>query len=231
MFTATVMELFFATLAFVGGHFALSSTALRPAMVERFGESGYQKLFALLMLLSLAWMIVSYAHAPMTILWPQTASARHLPLVVMPFSLILAVGGLRSDNPTMVGGSCRNLERDRLGIFAVTRHPFLWGAVLWAVSHLAPNGDTKSLIMMGGILVLSLGGTFAIDAKTRRNQPEDWQCLKEITSNLPFAAIIAGRAGFNIRSVGWVAPMGGLIAYALLLWLHSWLFGVSPLPG
>ncbi len=231
MFTATLTELLLATFAFVGGHFIIAGSALRPALVKRLGEKGYQGLFSLLMLCAFAWMIASYLHAPMTVLWPQTAVARHLPLIVMPFALILVVGGLRPDNPTMVGGSCRNLDRDRLGIFAVTRHPFLWGATLWALSHLPPNGDMKSLIMMGGILVLSLGGTFAIDAKMRRDQPEDWQCLKEITSNLPFAAVFAGRAGFRFRSIGWVAPVGGLIAYVLLLWLHPWLFGVSPLPG
>ena len=231
MFTATLTELFLATLVFVGGHFAISSTALRPALVKRLGEKRYQGLFSVLMLFALVWMVFSYAHAPMSILWPQTAAARYLPLVVMPFALILTVGGLRPDNPTMVGGSCRNLDRERPGIFAVTRHPFLWGVTLWASSHLAPNGDMKSLIMMGGMLVLSLGGTFAIDAKTRRDQPEDWRCLMDATSNLPFAAIFAGRARFDLRSIGWMAPVGGFVAYALLLWLHTWLFGVSPLPG
>jgi uncharacterized membrane protein len=231
MFTATLTELLLATIVFVGGHFVISSTGLRPALVKQLGEKGYQGLFSLLMGLALAWMIVSYARAPMGILWPQTAIARYLPLVMMPFALILVVGGLRPDNPTMVGGSCRNLDRARLGIFAITRHPFLWGVTLWAVSHLAPNGDVKSLVLMGGVLVLSLGGTFAIDSKTRRDQPEDWQCLKDATSNLPFAAIAAGRAGFDLRSIGWVAIVGGLAAYALLLWLHPLLFGVSPLPG
>jgi uncharacterized membrane protein len=231
MFTATLTELFLATLAFVGGHFVIASTPLRPALVQRLGEKRYQGLFALLMICTFAWMVASYLHAPMTVLWPQTAVARYLPLVVMPFALVLMVGGLRPDNPTMVGGSCRNLDRDRLGIFAVTRHPFLWGAALWALSHLPANGDLKSLIMMGGILTLSLGGTFAIDAKIRHDQPEDWQCLKAATSNLPFAAIIAGGAGFKPRSIGWTAPVVGFIAYLLLLWLHPWLFGVSPLPG
>ena len=231
MFTATLTELFLATFAFVGGHFIIAGTALRPALVQRLGEKGYQGLFSLLMLCAFAWMIVSYARAPITVLWPQTAAARYLPLFVMPFALVLAVGGLRPDNPTMVGGSCRNLDRNRLELFAVTRHPFLWGTTLWALSHLPANGDFKSLIMMGGILILSLGGTFSIDAKIRRNQPEDWRCLKEVTSNLPFAAVAAGRAGLTLRSIGWVAPVVGVIAYLLLLWLHPWLFGVSPLPG
>lgn len=231
MFTATLTELLIATLAFVCGHFGISSTALRPALVKRLGEGRYLGLFSLLMGLALAWMIVSYTRAPMMILWPQTAWSRHLPLVVMPFALMFVVAGLRPDNPTMVGGSARNLARDRPGVFAVTRHPFLWGAALWALVHLPPNGDMASLILMGGILVLALGGTLAIDAKTRRDHPDDWRHLNSFTSNLPFAAIIAGRARFSGRDIGWTPLVGGLVAYGLLLWLHPWLFGVSPLPG
>lgn len=231
MITTTLTELFVATLAFVGGHFAISSTPLRALLVRRFGERAYLGLFSALMVAALAWMALSYAAAPLQILWPQTPWARHLPLAVMPIALILAVAGLRPDNPTMVGGSARRLDPDRLGIFAVTRHPFLWGAALWALVHLPPNGDVGSLVLMGGILILALGGTLAIDAKTRRDHPDDWRRLSALTSNLPFAAVIAGRARFDWRGIGWVGPLGGLIAYALLLWLHPWLFGVSPLPG
>lgn len=230
MFTSTFMELFLATLAFVGGHFAVSSTRLRPALVGRLGEKVYLGLFSVLAGLALVWMLFSYDRAPITVLWPQTAWARHLPLVAMPFALILIVAGLRTGNPTLVGGSAARLNPDKLGIFAVTRHPFLWGAALWALAHLPANGDVGAVMMMGGMLILALGGTLAIDAKTRRDHPEDWRRLSELTSNLPFAAAIAGRARLNVRSIGWLAPVGGLMAYTLLLILHPWLFGVSALP-
>lgn len=230
MFTATLTELLIATLAFVGGHFAVSSTPLRRTLAARLGEGRYLGLFSLAMGLAMAWMVVSYARAPPLPLWPQTAWSRHLPLVVMPVALILAVGGLRPDNPTMVGDRAQRLAPDRLGIFAVTRHPFLWGAALWALVHLPANGDAASLTLMGGILVLAVGGTAAIDAKARRDRPEEWRRLSALTSNLPFAAIVRGRARFDWRGIGWVPPLGGLLAYALLLWAHPWLFGVSPLP-
>ncbi len=230
MFSATLTELFLATLAFVGGHFAISSTPLRPALAKRLGERGYVALFSILMALAMAWMIASYARAPLVVLWPQLPWARHLPLTVMPLALILVVGGLRPDNPTMVGASSQHLRGDRLGIFAITRHPFLWGAALWAAVHLPPNGDVGSVMLMGGLLILALAGTVAIDAKTRRDHPEDWQHLKALTSNLPFAAMITKRARFTARAPEWVTLLGGFAAYALLLWLHPWLFGVSPLP-
>lgn len=230
MFTHTQLELFIATLAFAGGHFAISSTPLRASLVRRLGEKRYLGLFSVFMGLAMAWMILSYSNAPQTTLWPQTPWARHLPLVIMPVALILVVAGLRPDNPTMVGASANRLRPDHLGPFAITRHPFLWGAALWALAHLPANGDMAALTLMGGILVLALGGTVAIDAKTRRDRPEDWQRLAALTSNIPFAAVISRRARFTWRDLGWTAPIGGLLAYAALLWLHPYLFGVSPLP-
>jgi len=46
----------------------------------------------------------------------------------------------------------------------ITRHPFLWGAAIWALGHLLVNGDAVSIILFGSILVLSLFGTASIDA-------------------------------------------------------------------
>jgi uncharacterized membrane protein len=52
-----------------------------------------------------------------------------------------------------------------------------------------------------------------------------------VTSNVPFAALLAGRSRLSLRSLKWPV-IGGLVAYAaLVLYLHRWLFGVSPFPG
>jgi len=230
MFTATNLELFLATLAFVGGHFAISSTPLRAWLVGRLGERGYLGLFSLLMTVAMGWMVLSYIDAPVIVIWPPWPGMRYVPLVVMPVSLILAIAALRPDSPTMVGGESRRLTPASLGLFAVTRHPFLWGAALWALAHMTVNSDIAPLILMGGILTLALGGTVAIDAKLRTNHPEAWRELPRHTSNLPFAALLAGRAELRMSAVDWLPVVGGLGAYPLLLATHQWLFGVSPFP-
>ncbi len=231
MLNASITELFLATLVFVGGHFAISSTPLRAWLVNKFGETRYLALFSLLMAVAMGWMVMSYNNAPMVVIWPQWPWMRHIPLVVMPFSLILATAALRRDNPTMVGGQTGRLSPTSLGLFAITRHPFLWGATLWAAAHLAVNGDVASQILMGGILLLSLGGTFAIDAKLRAGSPEAWRELSHNTSNIPFAAILAGRAKIKMNAMDWLPIIGGLGAYLLLLAMHQWFFGVSPFPA
>ncbi len=48
------------------------------------------------------------------------------------------------------------------------------------------------------------------------------------TSIVPFAAIAQGRNRFVPGEIGWLAPAIGLVTWAIVLWLHPWLFGVAP---
>ncbi|HSU76028.1 MAG TPA: NnrU family protein, partial [Burkholderiales bacterium] len=87
-----------ATAAFVLAHLA-SGTPLRGKLIAALGEWPYRGLYSALALVTLAAMIWAYLRAPRELLWPGW---RELPLVVMPFALILVVTGYRR-NPTMVG--------------------------------------------------------------------------------------------------------------------------------
>src|SRR3546814_3497305 len=53
-----------ATLAFVGGHFLLSSRPLRPWLNERFGERAYRLINSVAMTVALLWVIAAYGAAP-----------------------------------------------------------------------------------------------------------------------------------------------------------------------
>jgi uncharacterized membrane protein len=229
MLTATLIELLLAALVFTGGHFLLSSTRLRDILVARLGEKGFLGLFSLSALIAFGWLIVSYIRAPYLHLWTAPPWTRHLALTVMPFAFILLVGSLRPDNPTGIGSHLEAVQPKQLGIFAVTRHAFLWAVTLWATVHLLANGDVASLILFGSFLLLALPGTFAIDTKMRAAQPEGWRRLSAVTSNIPFAALLAGRSHLSLRGLWWPV-IGGLLAYVALLHLHRWLFGVSPFP-
>ncbi|WP_142848867.1 NnrU family protein [Telmatospirillum sp. J64-1] len=224
MFTASLTELSLAALAFTGGHFLLSSTPLRGYLAGRLGEKGFLGVFSLLSLAALAWLILSYRQAPYVEFWMPAVWSRHLSLTFMPVALVLFAGSLRRDNPTATTGRTDGLDPNRLGIFAVTRHPMMWGTGLWAGLHLLANGDAASLILFGGILVLALGGTVAIDRKLRRRDPLAFARLAAVTSNLPFAAVLAGRNRLGREGMLWPVAIG-LALYALLIWLHPLLFG------
>ena len=230
----TTNGLIAATLAFVGGHFLLSSRPLRPLLNDRFGERGFRLIYSAAMTVSLIWMIAAFRAAPVMPVWQPAPMLAWVPLLVMPFASILLVAGLTSPNPTLVGGE-RFLDgtpgSPAVGMLSITRHPFLWGTGLWALSHLLANGDLSSIVMMGGIAVLSFAGMHHIDLRRESNLGATWGPMKLTTSVLPFAAVLTGRTKVDWRGIGWWRPALGLVVYAALLHLHSGLIGVSPLPS
>lgn len=223
-----------ATLIFVGGHFLLSSRAVRPLLVARLGEALFRGLYAAVILGSFVWMLMSYDPYSVAQLWVPPPALAWVPLVVMPFAAILIVTGLTTPNPTMAGNErllADGTGSPAVGIISITRHPFLWGTGLWSISHLAVNGDIASFIMMGGVAVLSFAGMTHIDRRKEAALGAAWGPMKLTTSRVPFAAILSGRAKLDWRGIGWWRPLLGLALYAGLLHLHVPLFGVSPLPG
>ena len=105
----------------------------------------------------------------------------------------------------------------------ITRHPFLWGIALWALVHLIVNGDLASLIFFGSLLVLAVGGTLAIDAKRRRSFGGQWTKFADVTSDVPFAAIVAGRnrLGLALAEIGVWRPLTAILVYAAAFYLHG----------
>ncbi len=229
MDTLDLTSLVLAAAAFVGSHFGVSSTPLRPWLIGRLGRQRYLALYSLVSILCLAWLIWAYGEAPFLPLWKEAAATRWLALVLMPIALILVMGSLSRDNPTLLVHRAGPYAPERGGIFAVTRHPLMWGLALAAIVHILATGDLASLILFGAIAVLALAGTVLQDARKRREDPALWSSLAGATSNLPFLAILSGRA--TLRPKQLCRPvLAGLLAYGLLLALHPLLFGVSPLP-
>lgn len=225
-----MLSLFIAMLGFVGGHFLLSAPALRSRLVAALGEKVFLGIYSLVSVAFLTWAAMAYRSAPMVPLWELGAIARRIPLVVMPGALILAVAGLTTRSATAVGGErLLDAEEPVNGIFTVTRHPFLWGAGLWAASHLAANGDAASLILFGGLGVLAFGGMPAIDHKRSLGSETGWKRYSARTSLLPFAAALTGRTRIDWRGIGWWRLALAVALYVAIAAGHGWLFGVPSL--
>jgi uncharacterized membrane protein len=223
-------QLIVAALFLLASHFGISSTPLRPWLVARIGERAYLALYSLIALGAIIWVIRAWARAPYVELWPVTAATAAVPLIVLPFAFVLAVAGLSTPNPTAVGTPAETLGGDAVrGIFRITRHPFQWSVVLWAVAHVIANGDLAGIIMFVTFGALAGIGTVLIDRKYALRRGADWQAFASATSNLPFAAILAGRQRFVFAEIGWWRVALGLAIYLVLLALHPWLFGAPPL--
>lgn len=222
-----------ATVVFVGGHFLLSSQPLRDPAVKWLGPQGFVTVYSLAATGALLWMAAAYAEAPVLPVWTPPPVLGWVPVVLMPFAAILVVASLTTRSPTLVGGEKYGAgpADPAPGILRITRHPFLWGASLWAVGHLAVNGDAASIILFGGILVLSVGGMRHIDQRRERSLGAAWGPIVLTTSVVPFQALLARRTRFDWKGIGVWRPIAGLALYAALLHLHPLLFGVPAIVG
>src|SRR5438445_1899125 len=217
----TFGSLIIAGLAFHGSHIVLSSTRLRGTLRDQLGERGYLALYSVVALATLAWFVTAYIHAPTLVLLPVPPRMVYVPLIVMPFACILLIAGFSTPNPTAVGMEGVAGDDDPApGIMRVTRHPIMWAVGLWALSHLAVNGDLASLIFFGSLAALALGGSVLIDRKKRLALGSNWACLAEVTSNIPFLAVVTGRTRLRLHEIGLLRIVAGLLLYAVLLLAH-----------
>lgn len=217
--------LYAATIAFLATHF-ISSTPLRPLLAQALGERGYSVAYSLLAFATLGWMIWAYAKVPAQPLWP---GLRLAPAILMPFSFILLVGGLLTRNPSAVGqAKALKAEQPARGMLRVTRHPMMWGFILWAVAHILARGELKATVFFGAFLVLAALGALLIDRRKQAALGEDWQRFAKVTSYFPFLAIAQGRNRFDAKEIGWRNPAIGLALYAIFFWLHPTFFGARP---
>lgn len=227
--TGSLAWLVLALFAFVAAHLALPVAAVRAALVNRLGENGYLIFYSVLSLALLTWAVAAFLAAPKVILWTAPTALRHVAPTLVFLAALLVACGYTQRNPTMVKFD-RFAGEQPYGVIRVTRHPIMWGVGLWAVAHLLANGDAGGLILFGGIGFLSFAGAALIDRRRGRSGGAAWQALVAKTSNLPFLALIQGRAGAGLGQT--LAEIGawrlvlGVALYAALFAAHPWVIGV-----
>jgi len=214
---------------FVLLHLLLSSRPLRAGLVAKLGEGGFQGLYSVLVALPFAGIFWAWSVRPHVPLWDTATWMRHLPLTLVPLGLFFLVAGYTSKNPT-AAGQARALAAPPTGVLTITRHPALWGFLLWALAHVPANGDLASLILFGSIAVLSVAGMIHIDARRRHAEGEAWEAYAAQTSVVPFAAILRGKTRFDGSRMGWQLLVAIAITAATLAFVHEWAFGVPALP-
>lgn len=111
---------------------------LAPDTRARLGDPG-KGLVAVLVLTSIVMMIFGYRWADTSILWIAPPWATHLNNLVMVLAFYLfAVSGPKGA---------------KVWLGTKLRHPQLTAIILWALAHLLVNGDVKSIVLFGGLLV------------------------------------------------------------------------------
>jgi uncharacterized membrane protein len=204
-----------ASAGFVGTHL-LMSHPLRPALVGVFGERGFAIVYSLVSFALLYAMTRYYgpatAEAP-DALWNAGQAGWILATILMWIGSILFVGSLRRNpafpNPgkpvTQIGAA--------KGVFAITRHPMMWGFAVWALVHAIVLPTLASLTVSATIAFLALVGAAGQDRKKARLVGEPWRDWMRRTSFVPF--------GRGIASPGALALIGGTVLWLAATWAHG----------
>jgi uncharacterized membrane protein len=225
-----------AALVFLAIHLLISGTRMRDVITGAIGEGLYLGLFSLASVGVIGWLCVAYnmaqASGQNTLLYDLGPALKHLAIPAVTLAFLIGVPGLMMPNPTSVGQSGAAAKEGTVrGILRITRHPFLWGVAIWAGFHLAANGDLASVILFGTFFVLALSGTVSIDAKRRRKLGASWDAFAARTSNVPFAAIAAGRNQLKLGEYLDWRFFAALAIFLAVLFAHARIFGVSPFPS
>jgi uncharacterized membrane protein len=88
----------------------------------------------------------------------------------------------------------------------LVRNPQLTGVCLWAIGHLVANGDSRSLVLFGGLLAWS---TAQIVFSNRRDGA--WERPAAIPASNDARLVV-----------------GTVVVYAIVVLVHPWLFNVRP---
>ena len=175
---------------FVVLHLIPSVPPLRAGLVARMGESPYRGVFSLVAFASLAMVVWGFARAPYESVYSPPVWGRHAALTLVPLALVLFAA---ANMPTHIR--------------AIVRHPMLLGLLLWALAHLAANGDLRSVTLFGtfaGFAVVA-----AVSAVARGRRPA--------TDKAPRLAMDAA------------ALVAGLVVAGVLAYFHAALFGMPVL--
>lgn len=172
--------------------FPLVARARRDDLAGRFGEKRYKGLFALVTLAGVALMVIGYRMSDFEPVYDPPGWGVHLNNLLMLAAVALM--GARGSKSRLRGA---------------IRHPMLTGVLVWAVAHLAANGDLSSVLLFGGLALWAVVAVFATNAR-------DGVWVR------PEGGTLAGDVRLGVISV---------VVYAVLAAIHGYALGVWPFPG
>ncbi len=194
-----------ASLAFVGTHFALSHP-LRAPLVKALGATGFSVLYSLVAAGCMAWMYFAFAAAGNSQLGGSGEIGWIVATVITLPALVLFFGSLMGNPALPAPGAEKLAQREPSGVFAVTRHPMMWGFALWALSHIVLWWSWRTNVVALAILILALVGARLQDRKKQALMGEAWAGWEAKTSYWPVWSKLPGAGAilWLVATVGWL---------------------------
>ena len=88
----------------------------------------------------------------------------------------------------------------------LVRHPQLSAVALWGIAHLLANGESRSIVLFGGLAL--------------------WAVVEIVLINRREGALRKPEPAPRKKDV--IAVVGGVVVYGVIAAMHQWLFGFSP---
>ena len=210
-----LVSLVLASVAFVGTHFAMSHP-MRTPMVRALGERGFGLVYIVVSFATLYGMTRYYGRATAEapgMLWDAGEAGYIVATALMWIGSVLFVGSLRRNPAFPTGGKPVTHIGAATGVFAITRHPMMWGFAIWALVHAIVLPTLASLTISVSIAALALGGAYGQDFKKAKLVGEPWRDWVRRTSFIPF--------GRGFASPGAFALVGGTLLWLAATWAHG----------
>lgn len=209
-----MVELLLACAAFVGSHL-LMSHPLRAPLVARLGDKGFMGAYTLVAFATLGWVVMAFRAAPATApFWAVGDGLWIVASALVWFAAVLIAGSAKG-NPAAPGPDVASLlDRPASGVFAISRHPMMWGFALVSLTHMAIAPMPANLILWGAMAILALVGAAGQGRKKAKLLGDGWKGWQARTSFLPFGLQLSGRASWSA-----VLPSPAILAIGTLIWL------------
>jgi uncharacterized membrane protein len=180
-------------LLWIGVHLLPSlGRPVKSRIIEKVGPLPYKRMFGITLMGALALIVLGWRSSDPTLLYDFSSWSRPVGLVLMFSAITLAVA---SNHPSRIR--------------QFIRHPQLISVIIWALAHLLMNGDSRSLILFGGLGLWAAAEILMINRR-------DGAWVKPAIP--PFA--------IEVRGLVIV-----LVVYGLLGFAHGYFTGVSIIPA
>jgi uncharacterized membrane protein len=206
---------------FVGTHLLLSHP-LRASLAGRMGERPFQIIYSIVAIATLVMVVQAWrGMPPEPPLWAVGDGLWAFASLIILFASILFMGSLVGNPALPAPGAAFAAQGAPRGVFAITRHPMMWGFALWALAHALVMPTGAQIILSAMIVFLALVGSAGQDVKKARLMGDAWRHWAARTSFVPFARQIAGVTPWGDTIPRPHALLGGIVLWLAATWAHG----------
>ena len=206
---------------FVGTHLVLSHP-LRGGLASRLGERGFQIVYSIVAIATFVMIVQAWrGMPPEPPLWVVDDPLWGLASLLVLFASILFMGSLIGNPALPAPNAAAAAQAAPRGVFAITRHPMMWGFTLWAFAHALVMPTPGQIVLSATIAFLALVGSAGQDAKKARLMGDAWRHWAARTSFAPFARQLGGAAPWGDTIPRGHALFGGIALWLIATWAHG----------